>query len=307
MDMPKKIVLQEVGPRDGFQNIKTFIPTETKIDIIRRLLGCGIRHMQISSFVSPKAIPQMADAKTVVETILPEYPDVDFNALVPNLRGASDAVACGIRSISYSASVSASHNMRNNNRTHEKSFEDLQTILNTYPDLNVTFGVATAFGCPFEGETPLDDLLRFCEKAVKMGIRNINLSDTIGVAYPTQVETFIQSVLKEFPGVNVGLHIHDTRNNGMLNAWVGIQAGASCIHGSVGGLGGCPFAPGASGNLCTEDVVYLLDRCGIETGVDFEKIMEVSRFVHANLHGCYSGHHLLIPEDVKYPYLKSEG
>lgn len=299
-----KATIWEVGPRDGFQNLKTFIPTEMKIDIIRRLLDCGIKHMQISSFVSPKAIPQMADAKQVVTTILPEYPDVRFNALVPNLRGASDAYACGIREISFSISVSQTHNMRNNNRTHEKSFADLETILHEYPDMQVTFGVATAFGCPFEGETPLDKLLPFCEKAVNMGIRHINLSDTIGVAYPTQIETFLQAVLKEFPGVEVGLHIHDTRNNGMLNTWVGLHSGASSVHAAIGGLGGCPFAPGASGNICTEDLVYMLDRCGIETGIDFEKLLSVSRYVNGNLEGCYSGHHLQIPEDVKYEYLK---
>lgn len=304
MSQIRKATIWEVGPRDGFQNIKTFIPTQRKVDIIRRILDCGVKNMQLTSFVSPKAIPQMADAKEVAAQILPEYPDVRFNALVPNLRGASDAWAAGLREISYSVSVSKSHNMRNNNRTHERSFSDLAEILEKYPELNVTFGVATAFGCPFEGETPLDALMEFCGKAVELGIRNINLSDTIGVAYPVQIERYLKAVKQAFPDSKVGLHIHDTRNNGMVNTWVALNSGADSIHASVGGLGGCPFAPGASGNICTEDLVYLLDRCGIETGIDFEKILAVSRYTMAHIDGCYSGHHLKIPADVRYDYQK---
>ncbi|MGI6084215.1 MAG: hydroxymethylglutaryl-CoA lyase [Acetivibrionales bacterium] len=296
MEANRSITLVEVGPRDGFQNIRDFIPTEIKLTIIRKLLDAGVSSMQLTSFVSPKAVPQMADAKVISETILAEYPNVEFDALVPNLYGAKAAAACGYKKITNVISVSESHNLKNINRTHEQSLQELEKILQEVPDIEVTVGLSTSFGCPFEGETPIEKLRAFIEKIYNIGIRRIELGDTIGVAYPVQVEKIMQLLNKTYKDVEFGVHIHDTRNMGIVSTWVAIQNGVSFVHSTVGGLGGCPFAPGASGNTCTEDLVYMLDRCGVRTGISFEKMMEASRYTKSVINGNYSGHHINIQQ-----------
>lgn len=206
--------IYEVGPRDGFQNIGPFIPTAMKVAIIEKLLDSGIRRIQLTSFVSPKAIPQLADAREVVSHFVGRYPGVRFGALVPNVVGARAAWECGLREVGYVASVST-HNKANINRTHEQSFAELASIREELPDLNVLFGMATAFACPFEGETM--DLLRFAEKAVRLGVSTLELGDTIGMAYPAQAQRSFAALAREFPGIKLGAHFHDTRNNGILS------------------------------------------------------------------------------------------
>jgi hydroxymethylglutaryl-CoA lyase len=289
-----KVVICENGTRDGFQNIAEFIPTKLKQDITKKILDAGVKYMQLTSFVNPKAIPQLGDARQISEAILPAYPEVRFNAYVPNLYGAARAVECGYKEISYGISVSESHNRANINRTHDQSFEELQKILRQYPDLQVMVGFPTAFGCPFEGETSLESVMKLVRRAVNLGINFIGLSDTIGVAYPTQVEHFLKALRLEFPKVEFSVHIHDTRNMGIVSTWTAIQNGVTFVDSAIGGLGGCPFAPGASGNISTEDLVYMLDRCGVETGIDFEKILEAARFTKSVIQGNYSGHQIAI-------------
>ncbi len=286
--------IYEVGPRDGFQNIGAFIPTSLKMELIERLLESGITRIQLTSFVSPKAVPQMADARDVAERFVGRYPGVRFGALVPNLFGARAARDCGIREINYVASVSLSHNQANINRTHAQSFEELARICNELPEMNVLFGAATAFACPFEGETPLAALLSFVEKAVRCGVKTVELADTIGMAYPAQVTRTFEAMSREFPDVKLGVHFHDTRNNGIVNSLLAMQFGVDYIQTSVGGLGGCPFAPGASGNTSTEDLVWLLEKSGYATGIDFDKLLACAKYAKAHIAGNYSGHQLNI-------------
>lgn len=292
----KQVIIGEVGTRDGFQNIAEFIPTAKKVEIARAILDSGIPMMQLTSFVSPKAIPQLADAEEVSAAILPQYPNVAFNALVPNLFGARRAFACGYREVNYVISVSESHNRNNVNRTHQQSLAELRAIREALPQLKVTAGLATAFGCPFEGETSLEKLLSMVQRVYETGVRSLELSDTIGVAYPLQVALFLDAIHERYPDCQVGVHIHDTRNMGIVSSWTAIHHGAAYIHGSVGGLGGCPFAPGASGNVSTEDLVYVLQKCGYETGVDFEKLMAAARLTHSIVRGNYSGHQIKISQ-----------
>lgn len=284
--------IYEVGPRDGFQNIKDFIPTQTKLETVRLLLESGVKRIQLTSFVSPKAIPQLADARKVTEHFAGHYPDVTFGALVPNLYGAKAAYDCGIREIAYVASVSESHNQANINRTHRQSLEELMKIREKLPDISIIFGMATSFGCPFEGETPLDKLVAFMEQGVRAGADIIELSDTIGSAYPQQVRDAFRAAKQAFPGIPLGYHSHDTRNMGILNSWIALEEGTSYLQSSIGGLGGCPFAPGASGNCATEDLVYSLNKSGYDTGIDFDRLLTCARYVKERVDGCFSGHQI---------------
>lgn len=291
---PKKVELVEVGPRDGFQSIKEFIPTELKKEIIDRLVAAGCTTVQVTSFVHPKAIPQMQDAKEVAQYVLEKYPALRAYALVPNLRGAQNAYEAGLREISYVISVSPGHNMANVRRTLEESFAELGTILATYPDMKVVLDAATAFGCPFDGEVTLQQVLAYVEKAHALGIRDIDLCDTIGVATPVQVENTILALREKFPDITFGVHIHDTRNMGMACSLVAMQCGIARVSTTVGGLGGCPFAPGASGNTASEDFVYMLEKMGVETGVDFEKLLQTAKYLREKVPGNYSGHQINI-------------
>ncbi len=293
--MKKQIEIYEVGPRDGFQNLKTYIPLEEKLKIIDDLVQSGIQHIQITSFVSPKAIPQLKDAADVAKACLEKYKNVDFLALVPNLRGAKIAWEVGIRKISYVVSLSKSHNKANINRTHEESYEELRKIMETYPQMEVCIDLATTFGCPFEGKKSPEEVVAFMEPYVDLGVKEFNLCDTIGVANPKQVREVIHAIREAYPELTLQVHIHDTRNMGMVNTLAAIEAGVDRIQSTLGGLGGCPFAPGASGNLATEDVVYMLNDMGYYTGVDFDVLLEASKHEKTVItDGVFSGHHMNI-------------
>ncbi len=293
--MNKQIDIYEVGPRDGFQNLRTYIPLEEKLKIIDDLVASGIKHIQITSFVSPKAIPQMKDAAEVARICLEKYKNVDFFALVPNLRGAQTAWEVGIRKISYVVSLSASHNKANINRTHEESCEELRKIMERYPELYVCIDLATAFGCPFEGKVPAEAVAAFMKDYVALGVHEFNLCDTIGVANPRQVREVIHVVRAAYPDLTLQVHIHDTRNMGMVNTLAAIEAGVDRIQSTLGGLGGCPFAPGASGNLATEDIVYMLNDMGYDTGINFDELLAASRREKETItDGVFSGHHMNI-------------
>jgi hydroxymethylglutaryl-CoA lyase len=289
----ERIHVYEVGPRDGFQNLAEYIPVERKLEIIGGLVDAGVKHIQHTSFVSPKAVPQLKDSKEVTLACLERYPGVDFFALVPNLFGARIAWETGVRKVSFVVSLSASHNKANINRTHEESLDELKKIVEAYPEMDVCLDLATTFGCPFEGKFSTGAVVAFLKPYVTLGVKTVNLCDTIGIANPKQVREIIAAVQKAFPGSDLMVHIHDTRNMGMVNTLAAIESGVDKLQSTLGGLGGCPFAPGASGNLATEDVVYMLNEMGMETGIDFEKLLAAARLERSIIpDGVFSGHHI---------------
>lgn len=290
--LPTYIEVVEVGPRDGFQNLQSFIPTPIKIKIIRKMIMSGIKAMELTSFVHPGAIPQMADAAEVVRLIHRDYPDKGFRsiALVPNLFGAKKAHAAGIREVTYVISASEKHNLANINRTHEQSFADLRTIIAELPELEIRLDIATAFGCPFQGPVGLDLVKGMIDRALCLGAKKMILCDTIGVANPTQVQQIVVDVQSSFPGLPLGLHLHDTRGMGLANVLAGLEGGVTTFESSVGGLGGCPFAPGAAGNIATEDLVNMVHAMGIKTGIDLEKYMQAVQSVKEEIQTNLSSH-----------------
>lgn len=290
-----KVTVVEVGPRDGFQNLKELIPADKKLEIITGLIESGVKEIEITSFVSPKAIPQLADAKQVAEYCVGKFPGIKLYALVPNLRGAQTAWESGIRSVSYVVSLSESHNKGNINRTHEQSLEELEKIMETYPNLEVCVAVATTFGCPFEGIPQIQDVVDFVKKLYfGMGVKAVCLADTIGIADPAQVRATIRAVRDAVPDCALQIHIHDTRGMGIVNTLAAIECGVTHVQSTLGGLGGCPFAPGASGNTATEDLVYMLERMGYDTGIDSERLLALSKYQKTFIDGVYSGHRMNI-------------
>lgn len=267
--IPKKVSVVEVGSRDGFQNVKDFIATEDKIRIIRAMIKAGVKTMEITSFVNPKWLPQMLDAAQVVGAILAAAP-ADFRAiaLAPNYKGVELAKKAGIKDVTYVVSASETHNSKNVNRRIEESLAELSKIRQTFADLELRVSLATVFGCPFEGRVPLEQVLAMVDRITALGIEEIVLCDTIGVANPLQVKQMVQKVMDAYPGIRLGLHFHDTRGMGIANIFAGLTEGAAIFETSIGGLGGCPFAPGSAGNTATEDMLYLLSEMGIEHGID---------------------------------------
>lgn len=289
-----KVKICEVGPRDGFQNLADYVPIETKLELIDRMIKAGVKSMQCTSFVSPKAIPQMIDAREVAKACVERYPDVEFFTLIPNLYGAKTAVETGISNVNMVVSLSESHNKANINRTHEQSFDELKKILETYPQLNLTVDVATAFGCPFEGIPTVESVVEFVGKLYTLGVRRFTIADTIGVANPVQVRETMKALLEKYTDCTFRVHFHDTRNNGIANTIAAIECGIDQVESTLGGLGGCPFAPGASGNTATEDLLWLLDKMGYETGINFEEMLEASKYEHQVIVGNFSGHQMNI-------------
>ena len=300
--MKKKIEIIEVGPRDGFQSVKSdccLISTEEKLTVIDALIDAGVRHMEFTSFVSPKAIPQLADSAEVTRAALSKHPDADLFALVPNLRGAQNAYALGLRKVCYVVSLSKSHNKANINRTHEQSLEAYKEIRRELPDLDIIVDLATAFGCPFEGkyEEP-ERAVDFLKDYVDAGMKTCCLCDTIGIADPAQVRRLIAAIQAAYPDLELMVHFHDTRGLGMVNTLTAIDLGLTKVQSALGGLGGCPFAPGASGNLSTEDLVWMLNEMGYDTGISFSKLLAAAKQQSAAVPGQYSGHHICIQQET---------
>ena len=292
-----KIEVVEVGPRDGFQSVRCAAPiaSELKLEVIDKLIAAGVKHMEYTSFVSPKAIPQLADAQTVTEAVMKKYPGLDLFALVPNLRGAQNAYELGLRKVCYVVSLSKSHNKANINRTHEQSLEAYQEIRAAYPDLEVVVDLATTFGCPFEGKyNDSQAVVNFLKDYADAGMTTCCLCDTIGIADPAQVKSVIGELKASYPNLQLQVHFHDTRGLGMVNTMAAIESGVTEVQ---SGLGGCPFAPGASGNLSTEDMVWMLNEMGFKTGVSFSKVLEAAKFQAIHIPGNYSGHHIHIEQE----------
>ncbi len=302
--MNKKINIVEVGPRDGFQSVQcAMISTEKKLEIIEEIIAAGAKHIEFTSFVSPKAIPQLADAADVTKALLGKHKDLDLFALVPNLRGAKNAYELGLRRIAYVVSLSKSHNKANINRTHEQSLEAYKEIREAYPDMDVIVDIATAFGCPFEGKyREVAPLIAFLKPYKDLGMKVCTICDTIGIADPKQVKDFVLAIKEAYPDLELQVHIHDTRGLGVANTLAAIEAGVTEIQSALGGLGGCPFAPGASGNLSTEDMVWVLNEMGYDTGIEFSKILAVAKKQVQDIPGVYSGHHTKIEKET--PCLK---
>jgi len=279
MQYPKHVEIIEVGPRDGFQNVKEFIPTQIKLDIINDLIESGIKEMQLTSFVNPKVLPQMADASEVTRTILKSgKKPLRPIALVPNFKGARDAYENGIRTVSFVISASEKHNMANVNCSKEESVDTLRNIISSFYDLDVRLDIATAFACPFEGMTPEDSVHDLVKIANDAGVKEIVICDTIGIANPKHVATLCEKLLTSSTAP-LALHIHDTRGLGLVNMLAGLQTGIRRFETAIGGLGGCPFAPGAAGNTATEDAINMFESMGIATGIDLEKYLKAVEVV----------------------------
>ncbi len=282
--MSAEITIVDVGPRDGLQNLPAFIPTETKKGLIDLLADAGIRKIEAASFVSPKAIPQMTDAQEVVRHALAN-PKLRVTALVPNMTGAIKAVECGLTEINFVISVSEAHNIANINKTPQDSLAGLQEIKNEFPELDIHLSFATAFGCPFTGCVPPAKVKELWLRAEQIGIRQFILADTIGVATPRQTTELLEYLCREIPTTpaNLALHMHNTHGLALANYYAAWRSGVRTFEGAVGGLGGCPFAPGAAGNAATEDILNLFDRIGVNTGVAFDKYMQAVAFVKKNI------------------------
>jgi hydroxymethylglutaryl-CoA lyase len=279
--MREKVRVTEVGTRDGFQAEHAFIPTATKAEVIDALVAAGLRHIEATSFVSPRAVPQLADAHEVIAR-LKRRADAHIAALAPNARGAERALAAGVDEIVVFVSASETHNAANLNAPIEGSLANVKGVSEVVAGRTKLRGaIACAFGCPFEGEVPVDAALRIVDAYAKLGIDRLTLGDTTGMATPPTVTRLVRAVADRFPAMKTALHFHNTRGVGLANVVVGLELGIREYESSIAGLGGCPFAPGATGNICTEDLCYLLEESGYDTGVDLDRLIEVAKRVEA--------------------------
>jgi hydroxymethylglutaryl-CoA lyase len=280
MRLPDRVTICEVGPRDGFQIEREFIPTETKIEVVDLLAEAGVPRIEVTSFVHPRVVPQLHDAEAVMAGIR-RRPGTRYAALVPNDKGAARAVDAGVDVIHTVVSASESHNLANVNMSIADSLEKLRAVMQiaSRAGVPVASGISTSFGCPFEGDVPVDRLEMVVGRLVDMGARSIGLADTTGMANPRQVASVLERLVPRFPAVEWTLHTHDTRAMAIPNILAAMECGVTHFDASIGGLGGCPFAPGASGNVCTEDLVHALHAMGIATGIDLDRLVTVSRRV----------------------------
>jgi len=280
------VVIREVMLRDGLQNIAEYIPTRVKVGIYERLIKSGIRNVEFTSFVNPKAVPQFQDAGEFARAVMALKPREGVaSALVPNLKGAQMALESGVRDLVFVMSVSESHNINNVRRTRAESVDEAKKIgelRKTYPEMTVKISLATVFGCPFEGKIKPAVTLQFVREFHRLGFRDMSLADTVGYGNPREVQEVCRLCRKEFPDVTFGIHLHNTRGLGVANSFAAYEAGVRIIDGAVGGLGGCPFAPGASGNTSTEDLVFMFEEMGVKTGVDLKLLFEVGRYFQDN-------------------------
>jgi hydroxymethylglutaryl-CoA lyase len=276
--LPPDVTLYEVGPRDGLQNESRLVPTDDKIRLIDALSETGLRAIEITSFVNPKWIPQLADGGEVSRRIH-RKPGLIYSALVPNKQGLDAAVTAGMKEIAVFMSASETHNKKNINKTIAQT---LVAFEETVPPalaagLRVRAYVSTVYGCPYEGAVDPAKALELCRALRALGCYQVSLGDTIGVANPRQVRDILTRVLAEIPAPDVAVHFHDTRGTALANILVAVEMGITTVDAALGGLGGCPYAPGASGNVATEDVVYMLEGMGVRTGIDLDRLVDCAR------------------------------
>lgn len=280
MTRPKQVLVGEVGPRDGLQIERKFIPTATKIELIEGLIEAGVKEIEYSSFVSPRAVPQLADATEVLAAI-DRSKGTHMVALAPNAKGAERAVEAEVDELRVFVSASESHNQKNVNRAVEDSLSGFEEVLRiaSDADIPVSGAIATSFGCPFEGDVPVERVGMVAKRFAALGMVGVALGDTTGMATPPLVAERCRHVRAAVPDLPITLHFHNTRGIGLANVMAGLDEGIDRYESSFAGLGGCPFAPGATGNICTEDLVFLLHEMGIETGIDLDKLCAVARRV----------------------------
>lgn len=292
--MPESVVISEVCPRDGWQNHPVHIPTETKIKYIRLMADCGAKKMEITSFVNPKYVPQMGDAKAVYAG-LREYLDgrgVAAVALALNRRGVEDARAAGFRHVEFVLSASEEHNMRNSRRTIHESLDAFKALALEAGGLHIILGIPCAFGSPFGDDVPIDRLKWLIDEAESVGVAEFNVADTAGISNPENTRRVLSAIGDYTDISKVCLHMHDTFGMGLANVYAALQEGVTMMDSSLAGMGGCPFVPGARGNIATEDLVYMLHDMGIKTGFDLEKLnrtaAEMASEIHAVPASCQS-------------------
>jgi len=279
----RRIFMQEVGTRDGLQNEAVFVPTEKKIELVNALSKTGLAKIEVTAFVSPKAIPALKDAEQVLMEIHRE-PGVIYSALVPNVRGAERAVESRADELNLVMSASESHNLSNLRMTREASFGALSDLVKVVSSTGIKINVSLScsFGCPMEGDVPGQEVMDWCQRYVEdLGATGVTLCDTTGMAYPSQVAQLVSTFKARYPETELTLHFHNTRGMGLANVLASIDAGADRFDASFGGIGGCPYAPGASGNVCTEEVVHALELMGYNTGVHLEALLDAARALPA--------------------------
>lgn len=278
LHLPSSITLCEVGLRDGLQNEKVLLSTQEKLNLLHGLIDAGFRVIEVGSFMNPKAVPQMADTDELYKE-LGDVPGVELRALIPNLRGVQRAVACGCKKVKLNVSASRQHNLKNLNMTPEQSVAGFASCVSAAKEngIAISGSISMPFASPWEGRIPLADVDTIIEAYLKVGITEISLSDASGMAVPNQVYNMCDHVLEMYPQVSWWLHFHNTRGLAMSNILAAMETGMTQFDSSFGGLGGCPFVPGAAGNISTEDVLHMCEESGIATGVDIEKVMALSR------------------------------
>lgn len=285
----RRVTVIEVGTRDGLQIEPTLVPTARKIDIVNAIIASGIREIEVTSFVSPKAVPQLADAAEVIDGIA-RRPDTYLMALVPNVKAAERAAATSLDGGVLLCSASETHNRKNLNRDIAASLDGMGATAARLADggIDRLGAIAVAFGCPFEGNVPVDNVVRIARAYADLGVSHVTLGDTTGMATPNNIRAVLRALTTALPQVEFCLHLHNTRGIGLANVLVGLDEGVRRFDACAGGLGGCPFAPGATGNICTEDLVYLLEESGWETGIDLDRSIRVALMMEEAL-----GHRLV--------------
>ena len=281
MNLPSQVNICEVGLRDGLQNEKTILSTQDKLDILRSLIGAGFRVIEVGSFMHPKKVPQMADTDELFKALAAETPGVELRALIPNLRGVQRAADCGCKKVKLNVSASREHNLKNLNMTPEQSVAGFAECVSAASEHGITVSgsISMPFGSPWDGRIPQSEIDAIIDAYLNVGITEISLSDTSGMGVPNQVYDMCCHVREKYPQCSWWLHFHNTRGVAMANIMAAMEAGMTQFDGSFGGLGGCPFVPGAAGNISTEDVVHMCMESGVETGIDVRKAMAVARRV----------------------------
>ena len=278
MELVKEITICEVGLRDGLQNETAILTVDQKVELINDMVDAGYKVIEVGSFVSPKAVPQMANTDDVFKAIV-QKEGVQYRALIANAKGVDRAVACGCKKVKLNVSASKAHNLANLNKTPEESVAGFKecVVKAIENGIGISGSISMAFGSPWDKEIPVQDVKDIVQAYLNVGITEISLSDASGMAFPTQVYEICTEMKKTFPQVSWWLHFHNTRGLGIANIVAGMQAGISQFDGSFGGVGGCPFVPGAAGNVSTEDIIHMCDEMGVKTGIDLDKSMVISR------------------------------
>lgn len=290
---PARVEVYEVGPRDGLQNELRTLPVHDKVRLIEALVASGLKRIEVTSFVSPRWVPQLADAEKVLER-LPRHEGVTYSALVPNLKGLERAKAAGLQEAAVFLSVTESHSKKNINKSVDEAVATAREVCEAAvgAGMRVRCYLSTVWGCPYEGRVPVERVVTVCKKLQGLGLYQLSLGDTIGVGTPAQTAEILQALEPLYPKAQLALHLHDTRGTALANALVGLSMGITTFDSSVGGLGGCPYAPGAAGNLASEDLVYMLDGVGVQSGVAIDKLVAAGELAQSLIGRKLAGKYL---------------